>query len=333
MDKPDHPPPVCCGCRNFILDGPHVKVEPNLFWHTPCLKCTVCQCLLEYHQVCHLLEGSKPICRQDFSMINKKLITKPLSSAIICFSCKNPIQKGEWKCHLSNQISVHFSPNCLRCSKCGRVLKPKDEIIVEHKNHLLLCFDHKNPGYGYSSEDSLENLELSDVSEHDDGTSNTSQAENSSLLLPHLLENRQPFIGDNPNPNLQPFTGESPDCVISCVDFTATSRYPQDVASPKNRQDVSPTFFYMSSSSEGFSTGSNKHTRMRTVLNETQLATLKACYAKNPRPDSITKEQLSFMTGLSCRVIRVWFQNKRCKDKKRQYTEGSSLKPTSAKKS
>jgi hypothetical protein len=29
------------------------------------------------------------------------------------------------------------------------------------------------------------------------------------------------------------------------------------------------------------------------------------------------KEQLVEMTALSPRVIRVWFQNKRCKDKKR----------------
>jgi hypothetical protein len=29
------------------------------------------------------------------------------------------------------------------------------------------------------------------------------------------------------------------------------------------------------------------------------------------------KEQLTEMTNLSPRVIRVWFQNKRCKDKKR----------------
>ena len=33
----------------------------------------------------------------------------------------------------------------------------------------------------------------------------------------------------------------------------------------------------------------------------------------NPRPDALMKEQLTEMTGLSPRVIRVWFQNKRCK--------------------
>ncbi|KAG9352346.1 hypothetical protein JZ751_020759 [Albula glossodonta] len=53
------------------------------------------------------------------------------------------------------------------------------------------------------------------------------------------------------------------------------------------------------------------------VLNEKQLHTLRTCYNANPRPDALMKEQLVEMTGLSPRVIRVWFQNKRCKDKKR----------------
>jgi len=60
-----------------------------------------------------------------------------------------------------------------------------------------------------------------------------------------------------------------------------------------------------------------KTTRIRTVLNEKQLHTLRACYSANSRPDALMKEQLVEMTGLSPRVIRVWFQNKRCKDKKR----------------
>merc|ERR1712170_286184 len=57
--------------------------------------------------------------------------------------------------------------------------------------------------------------------------------------------------------------------------------------------------------------------RVRTVLTEKQLSLLKSCYTANPRPDALMKEQLVEMTGLSPRVIRVWFQNKRCKDKKK----------------
>ncbi|XP_055387308.1 insulin gene enhancer protein isl-1 isoform X2 [Condylostylus longicornis] len=63
--------------------------------------------------------------------------------------------------------------------------------------------------------------------------------------------------------------------------------------------------------------GDGKPTRVRTVLNEKQLHTLRTCYNANPRPDALMKEQLVEMTGLSPRVIRVWFQNKRCKDKKK----------------
>ncbi|XP_062410863.1 ISL LIM homeobox 1b [Sardina pilchardus] len=58
-------------------------------------------------------------------------------------------------------------------------------------------------------------------------------------------------------------------------------------------------------------------TRVRTVLSKKQLHMLQTCYSANPRPDALVKEQLVEMTGLSSRVIRVWFQNKRCKDKKR----------------
>ncbi|XP_067418336.1 insulin gene enhancer protein ISL-2-like [Emydura macquarii macquarii] len=74
--------------------------------------------------------------------------------------------------------------------------------------------------------------------------------------------------------------------------------------------------------------GSGKLTRVRTVLNERQLQTLSSCYAANPRPDAGLKEQLVELTGLSPRVIRVWFQNKRCKDKKRSLlSQQSQLQP------
>ncbi|GIY82815.1 insulin gene enhancer protein ISL-1 [Caerostris darwini] len=77
----------------------------------------------------------------------------------------------------------------------------------------------------------------------------------------------------------------------------------------RNRDSVRPQVHKQSSD--------HKPTRVRTVLNEKQLHTLRTCYAANPRPDALMKEQLVEMTGLSPRVIRVWFQNKRCKDKKK----------------
>uniref|UniRef100_A0A673NMV0 Insulin gene enhancer protein ISL-1 n=1 Tax=Sinocyclocheilus rhinocerous TaxID=307959 RepID=A0A673NMV0_9TELE len=55
---------------------------------------------------------------------------------------------------------------------------------------------------------------------------------------------------------------------------------------------------------------SERSTRVRTVLSESQLHMLQTCYSAIPRPDALMNEQLVEMTGLR-------FQNKRCKDKKR----------------
>lgn len=74
-----------------------------------------------------------------------------------------------------------------------------------------------------------------------------------------------------------------------------------------------------------------KTPRIRTVLTEQQLQTLRTVYQTNPRPDALLKEQLCELTGLSPRVIRVWFQNRRCKDKKKalQQAEVARMQQTS----
>ncbi|KAG5851308.1 hypothetical protein ANANG_G00091750 [Anguilla anguilla] len=63
--------------------------------------------------------------------------------------------------------------------------------------------------------------------------------------------------------------------------------------------------------------------RVRTVLSDAQLRALRSCYSRTPARTRV-KLRLGQLTGLSPRVIRVWFQNKRCKDKR------SSLRPRSA---
>lgn len=58
---------------------------------------------------------------------------------------------------------------------------------------------------------------------------------------------------------------------------------------------------------------------MKTILKpDFFLSNFRNFYKANPRPDALMKEQIVEMSGLSPRVIRVWFQNKRCKDKKNQ---------------
>uniref|UniRef100_F1L0E8 Insulin gene enhancer protein isl-2b n=1 Tax=Ascaris suum TaxID=6253 RepID=F1L0E8_ASCSU len=121
------------------------------------------------------------------------------------------------------------------------------------------------------------------------------------------------------------FGRDEDDCwdssTLTSLDMHMAATPPLSLHSPKSDEVITTTFHNSSSSSSGSTKKHKKDkqtTRVRTVLNEKQLMTLKTCYAANARPDALMKEQLVEMTGLSARVIRVWFQNKRCKDKKRQ---------------
>ncbi|NP_001158395.1 lim domain homeobox 3/4 transcription factor [Saccoglossus kowalevskii] len=59
---------------------------------------------------------------------------------------------------------------------------------------------------------------------------------------------------------------------------------------------------------------SNK--RPRTTISAKQLETLKTAYANSPKPARHVREQLSSETGLDMRVVQVWFQNRRAKEKR-----------------
>ncbi|KAL7846843.1 hypothetical protein SRHO_G00218230 [Serrasalmus rhombeus] len=98
--------------------------------------------------------------------------------------------------------------------------------------------------------------------------------------------------------------------------FTLRDGNPQCAAHPQHCRGVRPGNVQSNPHWSG-PQRSDRVTRVRTVLSKAQLHTLRSCYSVNPRPDAQLKEQLVEMTGLSPRVIRVWFQNKRCKDKKK----------------
>uniref|UniRef100_A0A8C9G5D0 Homeobox domain-containing protein n=1 Tax=Pavo cristatus TaxID=9049 RepID=A0A8C9G5D0_PAVCR len=54
----------------------------------------------------------------------------------------------------------------------------------------------------------------------------------------------------------------------------------------------------------------------RTTITAKQLETLKNAYNNSPKPARHVREQLSSETGLDMRVVQVWFQNRRAKEKR-----------------
>ncbi|OQV13257.1 LIM/homeobox protein Lhx3 [Hypsibius exemplaris] len=78
----------------------------------------------------------------------------------------------------------------------------------------------------------------------------------------------------------------------------------------ENKKVVCKTDYESSKSKEA----SNK--RPRTTISAKQLETLKIAYNASSKPARHIREQLSHDTGLDMRVVQVWFQNRRAKEKR-----------------
>ncbi|XP_028838288.1 LIM/homeobox protein Lhx1b [Denticeps clupeoides] len=63
-------------------------------------------------------------------------------------------------------------------------------------------------------------------------------------------------------------------------------------------------------------TAGGKRRGPRTTIKAKQLETLKAAFAATPKPTRHIREQLAQETGLNMRVIQVWFQNRRSKERR-----------------
>lgn len=60
----------------------------------------------------------------------------------------------------------------------------------------------------------------------------------------------------------------------------------------------------------------NKRRGPRTTIKATQLEILKSAFVTTPKPSRHIREQLAQETGLTMRVIQVWFQNRRSKERR-----------------
>ncbi|XP_053695259.1 insulin gene enhancer protein isl-1 [Sabethes cyaneus] len=195
-----------------------------------------------------------------------------------CDKCGNFFSKNDFVMRAKTKI---YHIECFRCSACTRQLNPGDEFALRDGGSLYCKEDHD------ILEKSTHNSLVQGVEPNNNISSNTNQNSSSN--------------NNNNNNNNTSLSNNNHSSELGSMSDSGS-----ESGSHKSMRGKGP-----SGPSDG------KPTRVRTVLNEKQLHTLRTCYNCNPRPDALMKEQLVEMTGLSPRVIRVWFQNKRCKDKKK----------------
>ncbi|XP_034236029.1 LIM/homeobox protein Lhx3 isoform X3 [Thrips palmi] len=84
----------------------------------------------------------------------------------------------------------------------------------------------------------------------------------------------------------------------------------------EDRKLVCKADYEAAKSKEGSLDGDQPNKRPRTTITAKQLETLKVAYNNSPKPARHVREQLSQDTGLDMRVVQVWFQNRRAKEKR-----------------
>jgi hypothetical protein len=91
------------------------------------------------------------------------------------------------------------------------------------------------------------------------------------------------------------------------------TQYEESMVSDTNDNDMSSANGILNNSN---SSGDERKVRVRTLISDEQLAILKAYYNMNPRPKREELERISAKIGHPFKVVKVWFQNSRARDRR-----------------
>jgi len=286
---------TCVGCGGLIQDQFILRVSPDLSWHAACLKCCECETLLDENQTCFVRDG-KPFCKKDYVRLY----------SVRCASCGTVFTKNDFVMRAKTKM---FHKECFRCSMCSRHLEPGDEFAL-HGTGLLCREDHE-----LVDREDNNNINIkAEFNHHFRDSLSEGGGEEDGYRFGGRDEDvlREDLISLDVKSETETIRAESPDSSRG-DSATGPERLEDSGATGNRTKSFSPS----SSRGRGRGPGKGRSNRGRTVLTEKQRTILTACFQHNPKPDALLKEQLVEMTGLNARVIRVWFQNRRCKEHKR----------------
>ncbi|XP_022248438.1 LIM/homeobox protein Lhx5-like [Limulus polyphemus] len=205
-----------------------------------------------------------------------------------------------------------FHLKCFTCSVCQKQLSTGEELYVLDDNRFICKEDYLSSLYKQTliSRFPPTQTDLNDPSDTTSGSNDPESGldrEASGLILPNSP------ISDFQN---------SPGC-----DVRKTNRQ-SSTAGMKNIKSInviesdvhisscSSTYHLSGNHPNDENTPGSKRRGPRTTIKAKQLEMLKTAFATTPKPTRHIREQLAQETGLNMRVIQVWFQNRRSKERR-----------------
>ncbi|KAJ8312283.1 hypothetical protein KUTeg_009656 [Tegillarca granosa] len=305
--------PICAVCERPILDRFLLNVLDRT-WHIQCVQCLDCKCPLT--DKCYSREG-KLYCREDFF---RRFGTK-------CAGCSQGISPNDLVRRAKNKV---FHLKCFTCMICRKQLSTGEELYILDDNKFICKEDYiSNRLSGNSDLDDDNELEselqgdlsdkdfsIDDDNGHDFDISNDNIMSNtSSNDISVATSGKAASLPSSPDPlqdnnsSLLKISSDSnrssPTCDINDNSITRDDQLVNDGNDGDETIEVN-----------GKSGGATKRRGPRTTIKAKQLDVLKAAFMATPKPTRHIREQLAQETGLTMRVIQVWFQNKRSKERR-----------------
>ncbi|XP_021954022.1 LIM/homeobox protein Lhx5 isoform X3 [Folsomia candida] len=277
----------CTACDKAILDRYIVAVLERS-WHSDCVRCFDCRTLLSDR--CFSREN-KLFCKNDFF---RRYGTK-------CSGCSQGISPHDMVRKARDKI---YHINCFTCTMCRREMSTGEELYVLDDSKFICKDDYIQAKQDDDDDDISLNAEDCRLGHHH----HHSSLSPGSTSLPGMVtptkggtlvgdtDVRTPITSSGDNSNPEKDNGNESE---GSMDADGESRDP-------GAENKSP---------EDSSVGS-KRRGPRTTIKAKQLEILKTAFSQTPKPTRHIREQLAKETSLPMRVIQVWFQNKRSKERR-----------------
>ena len=274
----------CARCSQSIRD-PYVFSVRDRPHHASCLQC--CECSEFLTETCFANGEDQFLCRRDFYRLYGPK----------CQGCEFAIELDQYTTKIGDWF---FHPECLVCCVCkttvasGRRVKYSCDGFIYCEDHSFMC--HMKTGFGGSGSSS-------DVFDKDSGIeSDLSHGEPpyAGRTDLHMQQQQQAMAAQQQQQQQQHNGLEAKSPKSGCDDGDSDGE-----RSGKG-----------SSNCADADSKENKRRGPRTTIKAKQLEVLKNVFSQTPKPTRLMREQLAKETGLPMRVIQVWFQNKRSKEKR-----------------
>uniref|UniRef100_A0A182JDA7 Uncharacterized protein n=1 Tax=Anopheles atroparvus TaxID=41427 RepID=A0A182JDA7_ANOAO len=318
-------PEKCAGCGIPIRDRYYLLVADRA-WHNQCLRCCKCLHNLEAELSCYSREGNI-YCKDDYYRH---------FSARRCARCGNGISASDLVMRAKDLI---FHVNCFSCLICGQLLRGGDTAGI--RDGRVFCGEHyesevlsepetispqffpvttaggmsvqPSPQKGRPRKRKLATPQPPSLLLDATGPQHLGHPQHPSCPSQQQQQQQQQTPTQPQAPQLQTQQTNPPQ-PLEALDAGTPLRL--DLLHKElnvNSLDLSTYDGSQSPGSGGALTPNCRTKRMRTSFKHHQLRTMKSYFAINQNPDAKDLKQLAQKTGLSKRVLQVWFQNARAK--------------------